>query len=129
MVGDFNATGPEAPLSMGGLLETCRTVVRLRRRARLDDATSSCSSTAPARGWSCRSGSSREDAPLLQVDVSRALAAGLRFRPLEETVADTLAWARRRTRATGELASGLVIGEAGMAPEKEAELLAAWRAH
>ena len=38
-----------------------------------------------------------EDAPLLQVDVSRALAAGLRFRPLEETIADTLAWAREET--------------------------------
>ncbi len=44
------------------------------------------------------------------VDVSRALAAGLVFRPLAETVRDVPEW----------------TGEAGLAPEREAELLAAW---
>jgi 2'-hydroxyisoflavone reductase len=33
-----------------------------------------------------------EWAGLMEVDVSRAIAAGLRFRPLEETARDTLAW-------------------------------------
>ena len=28
----------------------------------------------------------------MQVDCSKAIAAGLRFRPVAETVADTLAW-------------------------------------
>jgi 2'-hydroxyisoflavone reductase len=31
---------------------------------------------------------------MLSVDASRAFAAGLRTRPLEETVRDTLAWAQ-----------------------------------
>ena len=52
-------------------------------------------------------------------DVSPAVAAGLRFRPLEETIADTLAWHRTRPP---ELEM-----RAGLAPEREAEVLAAWR--
>jgi 2'-hydroxyisoflavone reductase len=48
-----------------------------------------------------------------RVDVSRALAAGLTFRPLEETVRDTL-----------ELAE--TVDGVGLTPEREAELLGAW---
>ena len=47
-----------------------------------------------------------------EVDVSRAVAAGLTFRPLEETVRDTL-----------EHAAG--VDGVGLTPEREAELLAA----
>ena len=50
-----------------------------------------------------------------QTDVSRAVAAGLRFRP----VADTL----RDTRALAKPVEGV-----GLTPEREAELLAAWHA-
>jgi 2'-hydroxyisoflavone reductase len=53
------------------------------------------------------------------VDVTRAVGAGLRFRSVEETVRDTAAWDKSR----GDYAPG-----AGLAPEREAELLAAWRA-
>jgi 2'-hydroxyisoflavone reductase len=52
-------------------------------------------------------------------DTSRAVANGLTFRPLAETVADTLAWDRAR---------GVTELEAGLSPEREAELLAAWDA-
>jgi 2'-hydroxyisoflavone reductase len=48
-----------------------------------------------------------------RVDVSRALGAGLTFRPLEETVRGTLAEAE-------------TTDSAGLRPEREAELLAAW---
>ena len=48
-------------------------------------------------------------------DVSRALEAGLRFRPLQETVRETL-----------ELAEP--TDEAGLSPEREAELLSVWAA-
>jgi 2'-hydroxyisoflavone reductase len=53
------------------------------------------------------------------VDVSRAVAAGLSFRPLAETVRDTAAWAA--TQEDGH------EPEAGLAPERERELLDAWR--
>ena len=51
------------------------------------------------------------------VDVSRAVAAGLTFRPVDETVRDTAAW--DASRGEPELATGL-------STEREAELLAAW---
>ena len=35
-----------------------------------------------------------EYAGLMQADTRRALAAGLAFRPIEETIVDTLAWSR-----------------------------------
>ena len=49
----------------------------------------------------------------LEVDVSKAVAAGLAFRPLEETVAATLAEA--------EPVEGV-----GLTAERERELLEAW---
>lgn len=59
-----------------------------------------------------------EYAGIANADSSRAAAAGLGFRPLQETVADTLAWARTAEKRPGGL-------KAGLAPEREAELLAA----
>ena len=51
-----------------------------------------------------------------RTDVSRALEEGLRLRPLEQTVLDTLEWFRTCDRWEGER-------RAGMKPEKEKELL------
>src|SRR5690606_7006918 len=56
---------------------------------------------------------------MFAVSVKRATDAGLTFRPLVETARDTLAW--KGTPALSEL-------KAGMTPEREAELLAAWHA-
>jgi 2'-hydroxyisoflavone reductase len=50
-----------------------------------------------------------------RTDVSRAIGAGLTFRPLEDTVRGTLDEAEKTDAA-------------GMAPEREAELLVAWQA-
>jgi 2'-hydroxyisoflavone reductase len=52
---------------------------------------------------------------------ARARDAGLRFRPLADTVRDTLEWARARE---GGLARPLA---AGLDPERERELVRAWR--
>jgi 2'-hydroxyisoflavone reductase len=57
-----------------------------------------------------------------QVSIARALAAGLRFRPLSDTARDTLAWwnglpAERRARL-----------KAGISREREKQVLAAWAA-
>ena len=55
-------------------------------------------------------------------DVSRAVAAGLRFRPIEETLRDTADWDAARSDRGDRTATG--VGGAGMAPERERELLA-----
>jgi 2'-hydroxyisoflavone reductase len=51
---------------------------------------------------------------------ARATAKGLRFRPLAATAKDTLAW----WKAQGENAGGKL--RAGLSPEREREVLAAW---
>jgi 2'-hydroxyisoflavone reductase len=123
--GVFNASG-EPRLSMGELLETCRAASG--SDAELVWVTDEFLLGQGVGPWmELPLWLEPADAGFLQVDVSRAVAAGLRFRPIAETVADTLAWAREGG-ATAALASGMEIGEAGLRPEREAELLAAWRA-
>ena len=56
-----------------------------------------------------------EDAGLHATDVSRAVEAGLTFRPLEETV-------------RGALDQAETTDAAGLDPEREAQLIAAWKA-
>jgi 2'-hydroxyisoflavone reductase len=56
---------------------------------------------------------------MLSVDGAPALAAGLRLRPLEETVRDTVAWTRRGDAPTEF--------PAGLDREKEQAVLDAWR--
>jgi 2'-hydroxyisoflavone reductase len=108
--GTYNATHPGR--SWGGVLETCREVAG-------SDATfkwvpdpflveHEVGEWMELPMWV----QSSEEAGIHQADVSRALAAGLTFRPLEETVRDTLDLAR-------------TTPEAGLTPEREAELLAA----
>jgi 2'-hydroxyisoflavone reductase len=58
-----------------------------------------------------------EMAGFSRIDVSRAIAAGLKFRPLEETVRDTLEWAKTR--------SSDHEWRAGLTAEREAQVLAA----
>ena len=56
-----------------------------------------------------------------RIDVSRAISAGMTFRPLAETAEDTLAWAEGwpEERKNAPLRFGL-------SAEREAEVLAAW---
>ena len=54
--------------------------------------------------------------------IRRALAAGLTYRPLAATAADTLAWFRTQP---AERQAKL---RAGLTPEREAEVLAKWKA-
>ena len=63
-------------------------------------------------------------AAFLQMGVSKAIAAGLAFRPLEETARDTLAWARE---SGAQLVTETQYGSAGLGPAREAELLATAR--
>jgi 2'-hydroxyisoflavone reductase len=57
-----------------------------------------------------------EDAGFSRIDVSKAIGAGLKFRPLEETIRDTIAWAETRPEDHE--------WRAGLNPDKERILLA-----
>ena len=114
--GVYNATGETVRL--GDFLEACRAVSRATARFRWVDAAFLLDHAV--QPWS--------EMPLWvpgeagigmgSTSVARAIASGLRFRPMEETIEDTLAWARERPEDY-EL-------RAGMSAEREAALLQAW---
>jgi nucleoside-diphosphate-sugar epimerase len=86
--GVFNATGPAEPTTLGELLERIGGAGRL---AWVDDETLLAAGVGPWMElplWL----PGADHAGMLRADVSRALAAGLAFRPIEETARDTLAW-------------------------------------
>ena len=92
--GIFNATGPADPLTFGELLERARTAIgsdasfTWTDEQRILDAGVQPWTELPL--WL----PGTEYRGMARADIGRALAAGLRFRPLEETVVDTLAWDR-----------------------------------
>jgi 2'-hydroxyisoflavone reductase len=128
--GVFNATGPEPPVTMGELLDACRRVAR--RDAEIVWTDEDFLLEREVGPWMelplWIPESDGEHGHMQETDVSRAVAAGLRFRSVEETVRDTLAWALAAGETWAPLASGADFGRAGLEPDRERELLAAWEA-
>jgi 2'-hydroxyisoflavone reductase len=114
--GIFNATGPDHDLSFGTLLETCKQVCG--NDAKLKWASVEFMNQNNVAPWSDMPAylpDSGDDAGFAQVDMSKAIKAGLKFRPLEDTVRDTLAWANTRPAEH--------VWRAGLNTEREQELL------
>ena len=92
--GVLNATGPERPLAFSDLLERARLALGSAARfVWVDDEHVLAAGVQPWTElplWL----PGDEYAAIGRADNRRALAAGLTFRPLEETVVDTLAWDR-----------------------------------
>src|SRR4051794_4779749 len=116
--GILNAVGPGAPAALGELLETCiREVGPAGTRLRwVDDALLLEQELEPWTDLPLWLGGKEEYAGLERVSPDRALAAGLRHRPLAETVRDTLAWHRADDGAVERWGFRL-------SREREAELL------
>ncbi|MGH6985441.1 MAG: NAD-dependent epimerase/dehydratase family protein [Caulobacteraceae bacterium] len=122
-VGTYNAAGPAEPLSMAAMLSSVGAAVGSRSRLLWVQANflerqkvspwSDMPVWVPARG---------ETAGFARRSIRRALAAGLTFRPLGTTASETLAWFRTQP---AERQAKL---RAGLTPEREAEVLAAWKA-
>ena len=79
--GTFNATGPGRPLTMGELLETCREVTGSDATFIWVDRDLDLPLWIP-----------EEKSGFDSIDNGKARAEGLTFRPLAETIRDTLAW-------------------------------------
>ncbi|HET8584935.1 MAG TPA: SDR family oxidoreductase [Casimicrobiaceae bacterium] len=92
--GPINATGPAEPLTMGEALTRIASAVGGDVRLHwVDDETVLAVGIEPWMElplWL----PGDEYAELMKIDISKALAAGLDFRPLEQTAVDTLAWSR-----------------------------------
>jgi 2'-hydroxyisoflavone reductase len=121
--GTYHATGPDYSLTMGYLLETCKAVSK--SDARFVWVSESCLLQAGAAPWMELPLWVPESDPdmkyFLQANVSKAISAGLTFRPLAETVQDTLAWDATRLADRQ--------WRAGLKPEREQHLLETCRDH
>lgn len=114
--GVYNATGPERPQPIGELFENCAEAAG--KPAEPVWASAAFLAEQGVSPWM--------ELPLWvpevpemigfsQVSIEKALADGLAFRPARDTAADTIAWAATRPAD--------YRWRAGLAPEKEAELL------
>lgn len=107
--GIFNLTGK--PLSMESLLEACRNVARSDARFEwCDEKAIEASGLQPWTELPLWLPSSDESSRyMLQVSIDKALACGLRFRPLETSLQELLAWDRSRRYTT--LKAGMSIDQ------------------
>lgn len=116
--GAFNVTGPDYELTIGKVLETARQVSRSDARFHWATVEFLQQNNVELMGelplWVPDRG---ETAGFASIDISKATARGLRFRPLEETIRDTLEWARTLPADHQ--------WKAGMTEERERELLGA----
>jgi 2'-hydroxyisoflavone reductase len=112
LAGPFNATGPS---TMGAVVDAARRVTGSTARAvEVDDAFLAEQGVDEWMGLPLWVDTRQHEwRRFLEVDVSRALAAGLTVRPLDETVEATLAHA--------ETVAGVGLDDA-----RERELLDAW---
>ena len=115
--GIYNATGPEYELTMGNLLEVSKQVSG--SDADFKWASVEFLNQNKVEAWSDMPAwipDDEEGVGFARIDSSKAIHAGLKFRPLEETVRDTLEWAK--TRPVDH------EWKAGLTAEREAEVLA-----
>lgn len=118
--GVFNALGPEQPMSWGRVVTACQratpaasTITWLPSEFMARQQDLGFPIWVPPVGDSKGFHTWRNQ---------RAVRAGLRFRPVEQTVADTLAWYR------GQLTQAEGRTRLAFTPEQEAELLKRWQA-
>ncbi|HEU4406718.1 MAG TPA: NAD-dependent epimerase/dehydratase family protein [Polyangiaceae bacterium] len=119
--GTYNAAGPRAPLTFADFLEAAKKALDAKVSFTwVDDyAFLKAQGIEEAVPWVMLAGN---DYGHMSARIERALADGLAFRPIEQTVRDTLAWwqtvpeeRRSKPRFT-------------ITPEQEAKALAAWKA-
>jgi 2'-hydroxyisoflavone reductase len=121
--GAFNAVGPASRTTMRQMLDACQ--AGTGSRAALTWVPWPFLEKEKVEPWSDMPvwiPAGGPESGMSQVSIARALAAGLRFRPLSDTARDTLAWwkglpAERRARL-----------KAGISREREKQVLAAWAA-
>jgi 2'-hydroxyisoflavone reductase len=122
-LGTFNATGPAAQLTIGGLLDACKKASGSDAKFTWVDAPFLEKEKVTPWGdmpvWVPPVG---DGAYLGRISRERGIKAGLTFRPVVDTCRDTLAWWNKQP------AERRATLHAGIKPEREKEVLAAWHA-
>ncbi|WP_068470235.1 SDR family oxidoreductase [Candidatus Protochlamydia phocaeensis] len=117
--GVYNATGPLAPLTFGQLLNACQSLSQ--KTCILHWVSEDFLHAHQVQDWielPLWLSRKRHMPGFLSVDVSKAIQAGLSFRPLDETLSAILKWNAGRSRSERK---------AGMEREKEQALLKEWQ--
>ena len=117
--GIYNATGPAQSLPIGKMLDGIKSA--LNAKANFTWASEDFLKQQKVEAWSDMPVWAGAEAGLTRAKIDRALAKGLTFRPLGETARDTLAWFKSLPQ---DRQSKL---RAGLTPDREAEVLAAWQ--
>lgn len=121
--GAFNGVGPDYEMSAAAMLHGIHAALGGRVQFRFTDQAFIDAQQIRAWGeftaWVPGSG---ETAGFSRVSTAKSIASGLTYRPLATTVTDLMAWFRA---LPAERQAGL---RAGLKPEREAELLAKWKA-
>ena len=118
--GTYVATGPESQLTMAGMLYGIRAITPTP--VSFTWVSGEFLAEQEVRGWTempCWVNPSPEMAGFSAYDVSKAIRAGLSFRPLAETARATLDWWKSKPEEEQALRMGID-------PEKEDEVLRAW---
>ena len=119
LTGTMNVVGPREPLTMGSLLERTRAAVGSNATLTWVDAAFLREQGVPAiTYWTEPAG---DYFGRMRVNGDKAFAAGFEMRSLEQTARETLEWFNAQDAERQELRSGLE-------PDREAALLAAFRA-
>lgn len=117
-VGTYNATGPHSPLAMEDFLAGCREALGSDSRfIWVDEAFLQERGVQPFTDLPLWMPSAT--AGFSAISSRKAQGAGLTYRPLAQTVRDTAAWDREPSWEGRK---------AGLSPEREREVLAAWEA-
>ena len=119
-VGTFNACGPDKRMAWGRVIEACTAASSHKGKALwIPESFITQQKDLEFPIWAPYAGDTKG---FHTWSNARALTTGLRFRPVEETVKDTLAWYK-----TQEKVEKGRTRLAGPNAEREAKLIAAWR--
>jgi 2'-hydroxyisoflavone reductase len=128
--GTFNVAGPDRPITIEELVETAKRESGSDARFTwVDEEFLLGQGLEPFDDvplWLAL-GRNPELSSFYAMDNAKALGAGLSFRPLEETIAATLAWERERSARPLEKDYGAGAEVPGLPAERETEVLQAWR--
>ena len=125
--GTFNVTGPAGPLTFDEMVDACKACTSASVEfVPVGEEFLAAQQVAPWMGLPLWLPEDPQFAGAGNISRAKALAAGCTFRPLADTVRDTLAWWAKQPRSKDEW--GKKPGQPGLSDAREKEILAAWEA-